>query len=148
MHNYREIEQTYGVEIKRKLRHFEKTSRKVGRYTSHLHFNLQCKHNDVVPRHAKIQGKWIDEEERRIIQRTEKALLNKKIRDVAKKREELKVNQVKLQEELKAKLNDQTYEDIIKVNLERQKKEEEKYSKMRNSGICRKIYSIVKICSY
>ena len=55
-------------------------------------------------RHAKIQGKWKDEEERRIIQRTEKALLNKKIRDVAKKREELKVNQVELKEELKAEL--------------------------------------------
>ena len=128
-HNYREIEQIYGVECKQKLRHYERTSRKVGRYTSHLHFNLQCKHNNVTPKHVKIQGKWRDEEERRIIRRAEKALLNKKIGEVVKRRNDLKRKQEEVKDQLKSILDENMFEEIVKVNLERQKTEEEKSRK-------------------
>ena len=126
MNNYREITENYGVEIRKKVRHYEKTSRKIGRYNSHLHFNLQCKHNDIIPNHSKILGKWKDQEERDIIRRAEKALLNKKIGEVAKKRKQLKEKGDQLRNDIKGALPDEMYAEIMKVNEERKRKEEEK----------------------
>ena len=77
----------------------------------------------------RIPGKWRDETERKIIFRTEKALLNKRIADIIKKREQLKNKHSQLKEEIKELLPPEMLEEIIKVNLERQKKEEEKSRK-------------------
>ena len=134
MFNYREIEQNYGVDTKRKLRHYESTSRKIGRYTSHLHFNLQCKHNNIVPKYARIPGKWLDEKEKKIIERTEKALLNKRTGDVIKKREELRKKLSWLKDEIAKRLPHDVMSEIIKVNLERQKKEGFNNSDSSRSG--------------
>ena len=71
-------------------------------------------------------GKWKDQEERNIIRRAEKALLNKKIGEVAKKRKQLKEKGDQLRNDIKGALPDEMYAEIMKVNEERKRKEEEK----------------------
>ena len=85
---------------------------------------------------------WRDETEKRIIFRTEKALLNKRIADVIKKRKQLKSKHSQLKEEIRELLPPELLEEIIKVNLERQKKEEEKSRKKQRDEYHRLKYGV------
>ena len=76
MLNYRQLAEIYGADTRNRIRQHERLNRKLGRFSTHLHFNLQCKRNDVTPSHVRIRGKLESNEEKRLIKRTEKALLN------------------------------------------------------------------------
>ena len=124
MLNYRELELNYGADLLRKVRHLENLSKKHGRFCSHLHFNLQCKRSEVTPRYLKIQGKWESDEEKRVIKRAEKALLNIKIRDTVKKRDYLRSAVENLKGEIKSVVPNELYEDVFRINDERKQREQ------------------------
>ena len=83
IHNF---ERAYGSELRKQVRNLERTSKKLGRFNSHLHFNLQCKRNEITPKHSKIPGKWESQAEKNIIKRAEKAILNLRIGETVKRR--------------------------------------------------------------
>ena len=146
MYNYRELELNYGAELRRKVRHLENTSKKYGRFCSHLHFNLQCKRSEVTPRHIKIRGKWESEEERRIINQAEKALLNYKIRETVKKREYLRSAVEKLKCEIKSEIPSDIFEQVVQINDERKHREQLKSrEKQRDKYYRLKYASFIKL---
>ena len=70
------IKQKYGNETIRNIKELEKQSKVLGRYSSHIRFNLHCKHNNVIPKYAKIKTRGDTHEVREIIHKAEKAILN------------------------------------------------------------------------
>ena len=80
----------YGPEPVKKLRKLEKLSKQKGRHNSHIHFNLQCKHTNITPRTIRINYQCDSTEEKSIIARAEKALLNIRIAATYKRRETIK----------------------------------------------------------
>ena len=91
-----------------------------------MHFNLQCKRNDVTPNHVRIRGRWESDEEKRLIKRTEKALLNIKIGQIVKKKDYLKRELDRLEERIKTELPEDLFEVIVKVKNEKKRIEQEK----------------------
>ena len=124
MLKYRELELNYGADLRRKVRHLENLSKKHGRFCSHLHFNLQCKRSEVTPRYLKIQGKWESDEEKRVIKRAEKFLLNIKIRDTVRKRDYLRSAAEDLEGEIKFVIPDQLYKNVVRINDKRIQREQ------------------------
>ena len=101
MLNYRTLETTYGTKLRRDIRHLENTIKKLGRYSCHLHFNLQCKRNDIIPKHARINGRWKGKAEKNIIKRAERSLLNNKIGEIVTKRQKLEKEVEQTKDEIK-----------------------------------------------
>ena len=83
--NYKQIKDEYGIEAIQKIRTFESISKKKGRYVSHLRFYMHCKHGDVVPKGIKIKAQMKGNEARKVIEKAERALLNIRIGEVARK---------------------------------------------------------------
>ncbi len=77
-----EIRNIYGDEAIHLIRRLENRSKGMGRYQSHLRFNLQCKHTETIPKSLKINFKGMDEASRNIIRKAEKALLNVRVSNV------------------------------------------------------------------
>ena len=83
--NYRQFRSEYGDNAFGLVRRFENISRTKGRYQSHLHFYLHCKHQEVTPKGIKIKSPMQNAEARQIVEKAEKALLNIRINEVVKK---------------------------------------------------------------
>ena len=126
MNNYLNFEHTYGKELRKRVRQLENEYRKLGRYCCHLHFNLQCKKNGVTPKHAKIPGTWRKEEDKRVIRRAERAILNNKIGEIVKKKQQLFKSIEGQQKEISSKVPRDLYEGLLKTNEERKRKEQER----------------------
>ena len=126
MFNYRQLAETYGADTRNRIRQHERLVQKLGRFSTHFHFNLQCKRTDVTPNHVRIRGRWESDEEKRLIKRTEKALLNIKIGQIVKKKKFLKSELDRLEEGLKRDLPEDQFETIVKVNNEGKKIAQEK----------------------
>ena len=53
---YKELREVYGEETLELVRKLETISRKIGKSRSHLRFNLQCKHTNIIPKYLKIKS--------------------------------------------------------------------------------------------
>ena len=126
MENYSTIKTTHGVETLQKVRHLEKTARKLGKFSSHLHFGLQCKHNGVIPKYIRIKPPINDEATKKIVHRAERAILNLRITEVIKKKKNLQQIEERLKADLRTTLNKETFESLVSTNKERFKKEKHK----------------------
>ena len=79
MFKFEEIKRDYGVETLQKIRIHEKLPRKIGRQTSHIRFNLQCKHTNLTPKNVKLKSPINTPEAKTIVQKAERALLDLRI---------------------------------------------------------------------
>ena len=117
------IREHYGTHILKNVRSFEEISRRYGRYCSHLHFNLQCKHQDVTPKSLRLTCVSESENARNIIKRAEKALLNDRISETVMKKKRLGQQKERLAETLQDTLTPNLYREVIEKNEARQQKE-------------------------
>ena len=124
--NYRQIKEEYGIDVLQQIRTFENISKKKGRYVGHLHFYLQCKHKELVPKGIKIKAQMNGYEARKILEKAEKALLNIRIGEVVRKNKVLDKKKIEVNEALKEKLPERLHNRLMEINEERQKSELEK----------------------
>ena len=78
----------------------------------------------MTPGYLKIQGKWESDEEKRVIKRAEKFLLNIKIRDTVRKRDYLRSAVENLEGEIKFVIPDQLYKNVVRINDKRIQREQ------------------------
>ena len=102
--NYSSIRNEHGTNVLKQIRNLEHTSKTKGRFTSHLRFFMQCKHMELTPKCMKLKTTVPGNDARKIIKRTEKALLNIKISEVIKKKDLLQQKIQKTCDSLKEKL--------------------------------------------
>ena len=124
--NYHQIKEEYGTNVLQQIRTLESLSKKKGRYISHLHFYLQCKHKDLTPKGMKIKAQINGKEARKIIKQAEKALLNVRISEVVRKNKLLDQKKDEAIKTLREKLPVGIQKKIEEINEERQNKELEK----------------------
>ena len=123
MFNYKSIQEIYGNDVLKQIKNYEKFSRARGIYRSHLHFNLHCKHHDVIPKSLKMKSPINSPEAQRLIHKTERSLLNVRISETIRKKRELNAKICALKNSLKNDLLDDLYTEIIKLNEEREERE-------------------------
>ena len=116
MFNYNQLREEYDSTIFQQIRHHEKLARKLGRYTSHLRFNLQCKHTDIIPKSLKIKSSFDSNEARNVLHRAEKALLNLRVSETVAKRNRLLKEKTRIKNELKDDLSMDIYKQMIENN--------------------------------
>ena len=133
MFNYNNLRQQYDGNTLQKVRNHENLARKHGRYTSHLRFNLQCKHSNIIPKSIKIKAQTNSNEARNILHRAEKALLNLRISETIKKRNNIKNEKSKIESELNNTLPKQIMDQIIENNAKREHRELEKYTRTQRN---------------
>ena len=73
----------------------------------------------MTPQYLKIQGRRESDEEKRVIKRAEKGLFNINIRDTLKKKDYLGSAVENLKGEIKSVIPNQLYENIVRINDER-----------------------------
>ena len=98
--NCKQLKEGHGIDILRQIWMLENVSRSKGRYTSYLHFYMQCKHKDLTPKGIKIKSQMKNAEARQIIEKAEKALLNIRISEVVRKNNAIRKRETKLVEAL------------------------------------------------
>ena len=81
-YKYSNIKTIYGNGTIHTIRNLETALKSLERYESHLKFNLQCKHTNIIPKNVKINTKERGNEARLIIHKAEKAILNIRISEV------------------------------------------------------------------
>ena len=143
--NYKDIERRYGWEVKRNVGTLKRLSEKLGRYKSHIRFNLHCKHKDVIPGYAKIKAQEDSEEVRRIIHKAERAIVNVHIGRAIKKKEEIERTIERKQQKIRETMREEEIRKIeeMRSNTERktfertrdiQKKKFEKFANRQNKN--------------
>ena len=103
-YNYNLIKEEYGIDALQQIRTLENIAKKKGRYSSHLHFYLQCKHKGLKPKGIKIKAQMSGNEVRKVIEKAEKALLNIRIGEVVRKNKLIDMKKNEAIEALKEKL--------------------------------------------
>ena len=106
MLKYEEIKERYGRNTNNLVKRLEKKSRAYGRHTSHLHFNLHCKHQDIIPTGIKIKSQERNPKARIIIHKTEKALLNIRISETIEHKKKLENEKKEIEDELSLTLTE------------------------------------------
>ena len=122
MLKYKQIKDTYGPEVLKSVKKLEQLSRSIGRYKSHVHFNLHCKHNNVIPKSLKITSPINSNNGRNIIHQTERRLLNVRISETLQKKAQLISERNKIIEKIRF-LPNEIYNELINLNESREKNE-------------------------
>ena len=124
---YKSIEEKYGREILNYVKKYETNARTLGRYRSHLHFNMHCKHHDVIPKSLKMKPPINSPEARKLVHKVEKSLLNMRISETVSKLKTIKVEARNLLEKLSV-LPTELLDKIKSLNRSREDSEFKKYT--------------------
>ena len=128
MNNINNIKLIYGNDAIRKVRSHEKLSKTIGRYRSHLRFNLQCKHSDITPKSLKLKYHSNNSDVQQILKKAEKAMINIRIKENLQKTAKLRRNLEKIERELQNILDNETFNEMKDINRERERLALEKAS--------------------
>ena len=126
----KQIKEKYGQAVTKQIRKIEKTADAIGRYRSHMRFNLQMKHTGITPKSIKIKAQQSSKEARLVIHKAEKALLNIRIAETIKKKKMLEENCVKQVKDIETRLDEN---EIMVVEKNLMKKEESAFIKSREA---------------
>ena len=124
--SYNKIKEEYGVHALKLLKYYEKVCRAKGRYASHLRFYLQCKHNNITPKGLRIKSPLNNRETRNIIEKAQKAILNTRISEVAKKNEILERKKKEIEEDIGRMFPENITRVVKDINEKRLKAELER----------------------
>ena len=75
----------YGQESVKLVREYEKSALKHARFRNHLHFNLHCKHNGIIPVSLRLQSNVQGKKADNILRRAERSLLSVRIGQTVQK---------------------------------------------------------------
>ena len=106
----------YGQSYIEEVRSWEGKEQKFARHKCHLHFNLRCLSQNIVPRGVKLNIKQFSTfQERRIICRTHRSILNSRVRHCNRIIKKLQTHIDKIKANIKNKFNNKDFKDIVKV---------------------------------
>ena len=123
---FKENKVTYGLETAKKVGNLTKLSEKIGKFKSHLRFNLHCKHNDVIPHYARIRTNMSDPKARLIIHKAERALLNNEISRIVAKKSSLMSEFQTTKTELETVIDEAGFNNLLETLQDIENKEFEK----------------------
>ena len=129
-YKYKDIKTIYGNETIHRIRSLETVTKSLGRHESHLKFNLQCKHTDIIPNNVKINSKEKNNEARVIIHKAERAILNIRISETITRINKLKITIRKYQETLQKTIAPELYTSIAGSN---ERRRTQAYNKARDT---------------
>ncbi len=130
---YSELNQKYGHTVLENVREAERLSKSYGHFKSHVYFNLQCKHADIIPKGLKIKSQVNTNAARNIIHKAELQLLNIRISETINTRNSI-ANRIKtINRKLQSALPADIYNDITSTNQTRTHNELKKYSSIQRN---------------
>ena len=118
----KEIREKYGNETLNKIRQHEKLAKTLGRFRSHLHFGLQCKHSQLIPKTLKINHHTTSSEANDIIRRAERALLNIRISENLRKIARLRAKLQTIESDLSTILDQNDSQNMLDLDKQRENK--------------------------
>ena len=85
MNLFNQLNERYGQSYIKEVRSWEGKEQKLARHKYHLHFNLRCLSQNIVPKGVKLIIKQFSTfEERKIICKTHRSILNSRVRQCNK----------------------------------------------------------------
>ena len=136
---YNEIKEKYGVNTIRLIKELESISLKIGRSKSHLRFNLQCKHTDIIPKYLKLKSPIKGNLTRNVLHAAEKSLLNIRIKELNEVLRQLAIRKSATRKKILNTLPEAIANKILEINTRRESnsfdkardRQKEKYYKLR-----------------
>ena len=122
------IKSLYGNEIVQKVRRHEKLARSCGRFRSHVRFNLQCKHNKVIPKTLRIKFQTKCYKSQEIIRKAEFALLNIRLSDAIQKLSKIRKEMAELEDSIMKDLPEDVFQLMKDIDKRREQNDLEKAS--------------------
>ena len=110
------LNQRYGQSYIKEVRSWEGKEHKLARHKCHLHFNLRCLSQNIVPKGVKLNIKQFSTfQERKIICKTHRSILNSQVRQCNKMIDNLKSQINKIKTSIKNKCNYKDFTDISNI---------------------------------
>ena len=123
MNLFNQLNERYGQSYIKEVRSWEGKEQKLARHKYHLHFNLRCLSQNIVPKGVKLIIKQFSTfEERKIICKTHRSILNSRVRQCNKTIDKLQSQISKIKTSVKNKCNNKDFTDISNIiNKSREK---------------------------
>ena len=116
MNLFNQLNQRYGQSYIEEVRSWEGKEHKPTRHKCHLHFNLRCLSQNIVPKGVKLNIKQFPTfQERRIICKTHRSILNSQVRQCNKIIDKLQSQIGKVKTSVKNKSNNKDFIDISNI---------------------------------
>ena len=116
MNLFNNLNQRYGQSYIKEVRSWEGKEHKHTKYKCHLHFSLRCLSQNIVPKGVKLNIKQFSTfQERKIICKTHRSILNSHIRQCNKIIDNLKSQINKIKTSIKNKCNNKDFTDISNI---------------------------------
>ena len=116
MNLFNQLNHRYGQSCIKEVRSWEGKEQKLARHKCHLHFNLRCLSQNIVPKGVKLNIKQFSMfQERKIICKTHRSILNSRVRYCNRIIKKLESHINKIKENLKNRCNNKDFKDIVDV---------------------------------
>ena len=116
MNLFNQLNHRYGQSCIEEVRSWEGKEKKLARHKCHLHFNLRCLSQNIVPKGVKLNIKQFSTfQERKIICKTHRSILNSRVRGCNRIIRKLETQIDKIKSDIKGKLNNQDFKDIAEI---------------------------------
>ena len=123
MNLFNNLNQRYGQSYIKEVRSWEGKEHKLAKYKCHLHFNLRCLSQNIVPKGVKLNIKQFTTfQERKIICKTHKSILNSCIRQCNRIIDNLKSQINKIKTSIKSKCNHNDFIDVSNTIIKSKEK--------------------------
>ena len=123
MNLFNQLNQRYGQSYIEEVRSWEDKEHKLARHKCHLHFNLRCLSQNIVPKGVKLNIKQFSTfQERRIICKTHRSILNSQVRQCNRIINKLQSHINKIKTSIKNKSNNKDFIDIGNIIHKSKKK--------------------------
>ena len=116
MNLFNQLNHRYAQSCIEEVRSWEGKEQKLTRHKCHLHFNLRCLSQNIVPKGVKLNIKQFSTfQERKIICKTHRSILNSCVRYCNRIIKKLQTHIDKIQTSIKNKFNNKDFKDIVEV---------------------------------
>ena len=116
MNLFNNLNQRYGQSYVEEVGSWEGKEHKLAKYKCHMHFNLRCLSQNIVPKAVKLNIEQFSTfQERKIICKTHRSILNSHIRQCNKIINNLKVQINKTKTSIKSKCNNKDFIDVSNI---------------------------------
>ena len=123
MNLFNHINQRYGQSYIKEVRSWEGKEHKLARPKCHLHFNLRCLSQNIVPKGIKLNIKQFSTfQERKIICKTHRSILNSQVRQCNKIIDKLQSQINKIKTNIKNKCINKDFMDISNIIVKSKEK--------------------------
>ena len=123
MNLFNQLNQRYGQSYIKEVRSWEGKEHKPARHKCHLHFNLRCLSQNIVPKGVKLNIKQFSIfQERKIFCKTHRSILNSQVRQCNKIIDKLQSQINKIKSNIKNKCSNKDFMDISNIIVKSKEK--------------------------